>query len=87
MATTKTLLAVYWEWDETSPHAGARFWALHTSPDLKETRADGCLRDWPALGLRALGAAEVTVVEGEGLDLIISDGKAPQSHGGSDAAA
>lgn len=67
---TETLIAVYWEWDETTPHAGARFWALHATPDLKEVGADGRLRDWPAMGLKALGAAKVTVVEGEGLDLL-----------------
>jgi hypothetical protein len=64
------LLAVYWEWKEGTPHAGARFWALHNVSTLSEPTADGRLRDWPKEGFRALGAAKVTVIEGEGLDLI-----------------
>lgn len=60
------LLVVYWEWSEGTPHAGARFWAAHSADG-----GDGRLRDWPTDGtLRALGAAKVTVVEGEGLELL-----------------
>jgi hypothetical protein len=62
--SVKTLLAVLWEWTDESPHAGARFWACHSLEN------DGRLRDWPANGMRPLGAARVTVTEGEGLDLI-----------------
>lgn len=66
MAASRTLLAVLWQWAEGSPHAGARFWGCH---DLE---SDGRIRDWPKgpLGLIPLGAAKVTVVEGEGLDLL-----------------
>lgn len=66
---TETLLAVYWEWAEGS-HKGARFWALHNLSTLGEPTADGRLRDWPRQGFLALGAAKVTIVEGEGLELI-----------------
>lgn len=58
------LLVVYWEWDETTEHAGARFWAAHG------TDRDGRLVDWPKHGMRPIGAAEVEVREGEGLELI-----------------
>ncbi len=57
------ILVVYWEWTE-GKHKGARFWAAHS------TECDGRLSDWPNNGLRALGAARVTVVEGDGLDLL-----------------
>lgn len=62
-----TLIVVLWEWTE-GPHKGGRFWATHNTP-----ASDGRLRDWPTQSLRALGAAKVTVVEGEGLDLIQGD--------------
>lgn len=58
-----TLLAVLWIWTD-GPHKGARFWGCHSIEN------DGRLRDWPSLSLRALGAARVTVVEGEGLELL-----------------
>lgn len=57
------VLAVLWEWTE-GKHKGARFWGCH------DIARDGRIRDWPSMGLRALGAARVTVVEGEGLDLL-----------------
>lgn len=57
------LLCVYWEWSD-GPHKGARFWGCHS------TENDGRLRDWPQQNLRAIGAAKVTVTEGEGLDLL-----------------
>lgn len=63
MNTASRLLVIYWEWTE-GPPKGARFWAVHS------LMSDGRVRDWPKIGLRALGAAEVTVAEGEGLHLI-----------------
>ena len=58
------VLAVYWQWEPGTPHAGGRFWGCHN------LSADGRARDWPRMGLRAIGAAEVEVTEGEGLDLV-----------------
>jgi hypothetical protein len=57
------VIAVLWEWAD-GPHKGARFWGCHGLEN------DGRLRDWPAQGLRPLGAARVTVVEGVGFELI-----------------
>ena len=62
--SSATLLVVYWEWPD-GPNQGARFWAAH------HRHNDGRLNDWPVtMGLRPLAAAEVTVVEGEGLGLL-----------------
>lgn len=58
------LLVIYWEWAEGTPHAGARFWGAHSIEN------DGRIRDWPAIGLRPLGATLVEVNEGEGLELL-----------------
>jgi hypothetical protein len=58
------LLVVYWEWEDGTPHAGSRFWGCHAVEN------DGRLRDWPKQGMRSIAAAKVTVIEGEGLDLI-----------------
>lgn len=58
------IIVVLWEWGPETKFAGGRFWAAHG------TTNDGRLRDWPAEGLIARGAAKVTVVEGEGLDLL-----------------
>lgn len=63
MSDTADILVVYWEWSE-GEHKGARFWAAHN------TENDGRLRDWPTIGLRPLGAAMVSVAEGQGLDLL-----------------
>lgn len=63
------LLCVYWEWVD-GPHKGARFWGCHAVEN------DGRLRDWPAQGLRAIGASRTTVTEGDGLDLL-PDAAAP----------
>jgi hypothetical protein len=57
------VLIVLWEWTE-GPHKGARFAGAHL------IQSDGRIRDWPKIGLRALGAAVTPVVEGEGLGLI-----------------
>lgn len=62
--TTTTLLVIYWEWIE-GPHTGARFWAAHHVDGR-----DGRLNDWPDKGMRPIGAAEVTVSEGEGFELL-----------------
>lgn len=72
------MLAVLWEWTE-GEHAGARFWALHdaAADGLKTVAGDGRLRDWPSWGLRALGAAEVWVEEGVGLELLPPATRAP----------
>ncbi len=58
------IIVVLWEWGPESKHAGARFWAAHGIEN------DGRLRDWPQHHLIARGAAKVTVLEGEGLDLL-----------------
>lgn len=63
MSRAETLLAVYWEWTE-GPYKGARFWGCHAVEN------DGRIQDWPSRGMRAIGAAQVTVVEGEGLELL-----------------
>lgn len=63
---TETVLVIYWEWTEETPHAGVRFWGAHAIEN------DGRIRDWPAIGLRPLGAAQITVVEGKGLELLPS---------------
>jgi len=58
-----TVIAILWEWSE-GPHKGGRFYGCHG------TENDGRIRDWPELSLRALGAAKVDVIEGQGLDLL-----------------
>jgi hypothetical protein len=58
------VLVVQWEWTEETKFAGGRFWGAHALEN------DGRIRDWPKTGLRPLGAARVTVIEGEGLDLL-----------------
>lgn len=68
MSAPVELLAVYWEWAEGA-HQGARFWGCH------DAQNDARIRDWPALGLKPIGAATVIVAEGQGLDLL-SDGGA-----------
>jgi len=62
----KTLLAVLYQHPKGSKHAGGRFWSLH------DAERDARIRDWqrPPLSLIPLGAALVTVTEGEGLDLV-----------------
>lgn len=59
----KPVVVVYWEWGP-GPHEGARFWGAHNVTN------DGRIRDWPAQGLKPLGAAKVSVAIGEGLELI-----------------
>lgn len=63
MSSTR-LLAVHWEWGPTTKHVGNKFWALHA------TDVDGRILDWPKEDLIPLGAAEVSVIDGEGLDLL-----------------
>jgi hypothetical protein len=57
------IVVILWEWCE-GRHKGARFYGAHS------TESDGRVRDWPAIGLRPLGAAKVTVTEGLGLELL-----------------
>lgn len=63
------VVAILWEWTEGA-HKGARFYGCHGVEN------DGRIRDWPAIGLKPLGAARVTVNEGEGLDLLPTIAKA-----------
>ncbi len=58
------LLIVHWEWGPETKHAGGRFWAAHNI-DI-----DGRIADWPNEGLIPIGASEVTVIDGDGLDLL-----------------
>lgn len=62
-ATTSEILAIHWVWTE-GPHKGATFWGCHS------ITGDGRINDWPALGLKPIGAAKVSVTDGEGLDLL-----------------
>ena len=57
------LLVVHWEWTH-GPHAGGRFWGAH------DISIDGRIADWPEQGLKPLGAAIATVIDGEGLELL-----------------
>lgn len=57
------VVAILWEWTD-GRHKGARFYGCHGVEN------DGRIRDWPAIGLKPLGAAKITVTEGEGLDLL-----------------
>lgn len=68
------VLAVLWEYTEDHECAGSRFWGCHS------VGGDGRTRDWPTQGMRALGAARITVTEGEGLDLLhnVSDAQPPK---------
>lgn len=65
MTAARPVIAILWEWTE-GKHKGARFWGCHSIEN------DGRVRDWPSMGLRPLGAARVTVIEGEGLELLQS---------------
>lgn len=58
----KKILVIQWEWI-AGEHKGSRFWGAHAFPD-------GRIRDWPATGLKPIGAAEVDVIEGHGLELL-----------------
>lgn len=64
MSAAQEVVVIYWEWTETTPHCGARFWGCHAR------ESDGRIRDWPKLGLRPLAAATVTISEGDGLELV-----------------
>ena len=59
------LLVVKWKWGPKSKFAGSTFWAAHS------TGIDGRIADWPNEDLIPLGASEVTVTDGVGLDLLI----------------
>lgn len=61
---SQEIIVVLWRWTEPSPHAGARFWAAHGVDN------DGRLRDWPKMHMEAIGAARVSVIEGDGLELL-----------------
>ncbi len=65
MQTTRHIV-VCWVWGPGSKHAGTRFCAVHG------TDIDGRILDWPSIGLIPLGASEVTITQGEGLDLLRS---------------
>lgn len=57
------VVVIHWQWTE-GPHKGATFWGTHAYPD-------GRIRDWPKeMNLRPLGASEVEVIDGQGLDLL-----------------
>jgi len=58
------LLIVHWKWGPETKYAGSEFWAAHNI-DI-----DGRIADWPNEGLIPLGASEVTVIDGAGLDLL-----------------
>jgi hypothetical protein len=57
-------LVVHWKWGPTTKFAGGTFWAVHA------TDVDGRILDWPKEDLIPLGASEVMVIDGEGLDLL-----------------
>lgn len=57
-------VVIHWEWGPTTKFAGGTFWAVHG------TDTDGRILDWPKEGLIPLGASEVEVVDGKGLDLL-----------------
>lgn len=59
------ILVVQWEWGPKSKHAGSRFWAAHG------TDTDGRILDWPKEDLIPIGASEIVVTEGQGLDLLV----------------
>lgn len=61
---SSTILVIHWELGPESKHAGARFWGAHS------LEVDGRVADWPKEGLIAIGASAVTVVDGEGLELL-----------------
>ena len=63
-AQNAEVLVVHWDYTEGT-HKGAKFWACHG------VDADGRIRDWPKMGMRALGAAKVRVVDGEGLIMLL----------------
>jgi hypothetical protein len=64
MSQVAEILVVLWEWGPNTKFAGGRFWAAHN------VEIDGRIADWPQEGLIPLGAATVSVTEGEGLDLL-----------------
>lgn len=64
MAERTKLLVVHWKWGEKSKFAGGTFWAAHG------TDIDGRILDWPKENLIPIGASEIWVVDGEGLDLL-----------------
>lgn len=59
-----TVLVVHWEWGPNTKFSGGRFWSAHG------TDIDGRISDWPSEGLVPIGATEVIVADGEGLDLL-----------------
>ena len=63
MSARQEVVAILWEWTD-GKYKGSRFWGCHG------VDADGRIRDWPKIGLRPIGASKVTVVEGEGMELL-----------------
>lgn len=61
---SEKLLVVHWEWGPKTKFAGGRFWAVHG------TDVDGRILDWPKEDLIPLGANEIVVIDGVGLDLL-----------------
>ncbi|SDI96616.1 hypothetical protein [Salipiger marinus] len=73
--SSQEVLAVLWEWTD-SEFAGSRYWGCHSAG------GDGRIQQWQQIGARPLGAAVVTVTEGEGLHLLTTT---PPAQEGGDA--
>ena len=73
----KNLIVILWRWRDGTAHAGGRFWAVH------DPEADGRVESWMP-STEPLGAAIVTVHEGEGLELLNRFKAADSPQGGSD---
>lgn len=69
---SQEVLAVLWEWTD-GEFAGSRYWSCHS------VGGDGRIQQWQEIGARPLGAAVVTVTEGEGLHLLTTT---PAQEGG-----
>ena len=57
-------VVIHWEWGPTTKFAGSTFWAVHG------TDTDGRILNWPKEDIIPLGAREVEVIDGDGLDLL-----------------
>ncbi|MGR3825197.1 MAG: hypothetical protein ACU0A5_21715 [Salipiger marinus] len=73
--SSQEVLAVLWEWTD-GEFAGGRYWGCHS------VGGDGRIQQWQEIGARPLGAAVVTVTEGEGLHLLTTT---PAAQEGGDA--
>lgn len=63
MSDRHEVVAILWEWTD-GKHKGSRFWGCHGVTE------DGRVQDWPKIGLRPIGASTVTVIEGDGMELL-----------------